>query len=446
MKRIVWPVGILLLTLTLAGSPLAQQILGGVDSVALQLIPTTYDRPIDPSIFLIRPGEEIRVTFLNSSLPYLNLEVSPDGQIVHAVLGAIDVKGQTLVQVREKLTELLRSRYNVDVMIISVKAPRSVGISVTGAVNHPGFYRAYSSQRVSDIIALAGGISPHGSTRRIRFIGGPKPIEVDIDRALYLGDETGNPFLYAGYTVEVPARTREVIQVIGEVLHPRTIELMPNDDFSALLALAGGMTRRADTSRAHLLAGINGENRQLNSFKAGDIIRIPSRNDERTNTVLIIGEVTTPGRFVFQPEMTIGKLLEMAGGGTEKANLSRVTIFRLAETDEGIDDLGDRYPIEAGAADLTNTPVKPLDSIFVPRMVGWVRVTGAVRSPGMLPYMAGKDASYYISAAGGYLPEADARNIKIFDRISHVRISVSVNARVQDGDEIVVESVDKGQP
>jgi protein involved in polysaccharide export with SLBB domain len=221
---------------------------------------------------------------------------------------------------------------------------------------------------------------------------------------------------------------------------------MPNDNFPTLLALAGGITRRADTSRASLLAGINGEKRQLNSFKAGDIIRIPTRNDERTNTVLIIGAVTTPGRYELQPDMTIGKLLEVSGGGTERANLSRITIFRLAETDEGVDDLGDRYPIVIASEDLPDTPVKPLDSVVVPRMVGWVRVTGAVRSPGMLPYMAGKDASYYISAAGGYLPEADARNIKIFDRISHVRISVSINGQVQDGDEVVVESITKGQP
>ncbi|MCM2272808.1 MAG: SLBB domain-containing protein [candidate division Zixibacteria bacterium] len=436
----------LCLALALESISHAQQMAGTADSAAVFSIPTAYDAPIDPELFLLRPGEELRVTFLNSSLPFLNLEVSPDGQIVHPVLGALDVKGATLTQAREKLTVLLRARFKVDDMIISVKAPRPVGVTVTGAVNRPGFYRAYSSQRVSDVIAFAGGVSSIGSTRRIRLSGGPKAIDVDLDRALHLGDGSADPFLYSGYVIEVPARSRDVVQVIGEVLNPRTIELLPNDDMSTLLALSGGITRRADTARIQLLAGINGKDRSPGQFVPGDIIRVPTRDDQRTNTVLVIGEVANPGRFAIQPGASISSVIETAGGSTDKANLSRVTVFRLAESDEDVDELGSRYPIHAAVADLSAIPLKPLDSVFVPRKVGWVRVTGAVRSPGLLPYQEGKDIGFYVSAAGGFAQDADSKNIGLVDRISRVTETVSVNARVQDGDEIVVQRTLESAP
>jgi len=78
------------------------------------------------------------------------------------------------------------------------------------------------------------------------------------------------------------------------------------------------------------------------------------------------------------------------------------------------------------------------DSVFVPRLAGFVKVTGRVRNPGLIPYRPGSDAGYYVSAAGGFLADADRSNMKITDRVSRLTFEGSSDALVQDGDEVVV--------
>ncbi|MBK7140654.1 MAG: SLBB domain-containing protein [bacterium] len=439
MNRIIRLFGLFALVLISASAGIAQQSPSAADSLAMQLLPATFDRPINPDLYLIRPGEVIRVTFLQSSLSALQLEISSDGQIVHPSLGIIDLRGTTLAQAREKLVEPLRSRYNVKDMVLTVGEPRPISISITGAVRSPGFYRVYNSQRVSDALALAGGITSDGSTRNIVLSGGPKPLAVDLDRALYLGDDAANPSLYAGYHLDVPVKSAEAVQVLGEVLRPREIELRPDDDLSTLLDLAGGLTSSADSAAIRLLGQSDRNIWQPGMIKAKDIIQVPRRSASAAQGVSVLGEVKSPGRFSLQSPLTLSQALEMSGGPTEDANVGRITVFRIAETDQYTHASRERYPIIAANEDFLNIQLKPMDSVFVPRKLGWVRVSGPVKAPGLFPYVEGKDAEYYIFTAGGMLPTADPEKVGLVNRISHVRRLVSVNTRVLDGDEVVAQ-------
>lgn len=436
LNRSVRLAGLTLLLLIVAQPGNAQIGSSAADSLFMQVLPATYDRPIDPNLYLIRPGEIIRVTFLQSSLGALQLEVTSDGQIVHPTLGVIDLRGTTLTQAREKLAGPLRAKYNAKEMVMTVGDPRPIGISISGAVRNPGFYRVYSSQRVSDVIDLAGGILPEGSTRRIVLSGGPNSIPIDLDRALFLGDESANPYLYAGYHLNIPVRSTDAVQVLGEVVRPREIELRPEDDLNTLLRLAGGLTANADSVGIRQLGQSEQNAWQSGSIKAKDIIFVPSRIKDETLGITVLGEVNRPGHFSMQSDLTLSKALELAGGYGPNANTGRVTIFRIAETDEYSHSPRERYPIIAANEDFLTTLLKPMDSIFVPRKLGWVRVGGQVRAPGIFPYVEGKDVDYYIFTAGGFLPTADMERVSLVNRVSKIRRSVAVKTRVLDGDEI----------
>ncbi|RME26968.1 MAG: hypothetical protein D6800_05690, partial [Candidatus Zixiibacteriota bacterium] len=130
------------------------------------LVPT-YSRPINASRYLIRPGEHITVTFLQSELEPLLLVVNPEGKIVDRRLGELTVAGKTLQKARDQLTAHLSDLFNVPGFVVSVGSPYKVTIPITGEVAEPGQYSAFTSQRVSDIIALAGGLSPRASRRHI---------------------------------------------------------------------------------------------------------------------------------------------------------------------------------------------------------------------------------------------------------------------------------------
>ena len=76
---------------------------------------------------------------------------------------------------------------------------------------------------------------------------------MDLDRAKYLGDKNADPFIYAGKTIIVPNKSRDMVQVVGEVNSPREIELVATDNLSVLLAMAGGTRGHADTAGIEIL-------------------------------------------------------------------------------------------------------------------------------------------------------------------------------------------------
>ncbi len=414
------------------------------ENVGIGLINTYryFDHPIDENIYLIRPGDQLVVTFIKANLAPLRLTVNPEGKIIDGTLGIFDLSNKTLYEAKQILEEALRELYNVDEVAISVTEPLKVGIPVSGAARSPGLYTAYTSQRVSEIIDSAGGVLPTGSRREIIFSGGPQEIKVDLDRADYLGDNAANPYLYAGFKVYVPSKSKEVVQVVGEVNLPREVELLPGDDVKLLVALAGGARHSADTASVQIFGKIvRGDNRER-KIEAGDIIWMPAESGaSELRDLTVFGAVGKPGKYDYQEGLTLDQLIHEAGGFVANANSDRTTVFRRAEVDEWgrVSDL--RYPIAnvvTGNGQLQSVPIRPDDSVFVPVKVGYVKVGGEVRYPGLFPFHEGSSAMSYITAAGGFLPTADRALINLYNRVSKVTSSHSPEVQVLDGDEVIV--------
>lgn len=425
-----------------AGGQSGAQLPPGADSLGLSWAQgyRFFDEPIDPAIYLIRPGEELQVTFIKTKLDAIKLSVDPEGRIVHQTLGVIDLSGKTLLEAQQLLGEALRKLYSVDQMTISVLEPRRVAISVSGAVANPGLYQGYTSQRVSELIEQAGGVEPHGSTRHIVFSGGPGEIRVDLDRAAYLGDNTANPCLYAGYRVSVPGKSRQRINVAGEVNRPRELELVSDDDLAAIIGLAGGARSGADLAGIRVLGRETpGKEGQLR-FEAGDIVFVPSADTDASRIRLtVFGAVADPGRYEFREGATVRDLVELAGGFAAGASLGMVTVFRRVRADEWGRATDHRYPVSSpkgGEDKMLAMALQPSDSVYVPFSLGYVKVSGEVRNPGRFPFVEDKDAAYYINAAGGYLPAADRDHVDLYNRIAGTTSSFSPGVLVHDGDEL----------
>ncbi len=428
----------------LTGVPSAAQVPANADSLETSWAEMYrfFDEPIDPEIYLVRPGEQLKVTFVGAKLGPLTLDIDPQGRIVHQTLGVFDLANRTLAEAQTLLKEALANHYKAERIEISVSEPRRVAVRVSGAVNQPGTYKGFTSHRVSEIIELAGGILSHGTTRRIEFSGGPKPLIVDLDRATYLGDNSANPCLYAGHSIHVPSKTADRVQVVGEVNRPREIELVPGDDFITLVALAGGARSSADLTSILITNRPGRVDTESYSLHDGDIILIPSRavssDDER---LLIFGAVGLPGTYPYESDATLGHLIEQAGGVDDDAGRGLVTLFRRAHSDEWGRTSELRYPITsavgAGGSVLSMT-LLPGDSIYVPFKVGYVKVSGEVLNPGRYPFIESKDAMFYIMTAGGFLPKADKTKVSIYNRIARTTAEFSTGVLVHDGDELIV--------
>ncbi len=401
-----------------------------------------FDQPINPDIYLMRPGDELVVSFIKAKLLPLTLVVDPEGKVIDATLGVFDFSHKTLSEAKETLRKPLRELYNVDEIVISVTGPSKVSIAVSGAVQSPGLYTSYTSQRVSEIIDSAGGVLAAGSRRWIVFSGGPQDIIVDLDRADYLGDNTANPCLYAGNSVYVPSKSDELVQVVGEVNNPREIELLLGDDLKLLLALAGGVRSHADIGAIQIIgSSIQGPTQEKN-IEADDIIFVPAKTGgNESGRVIAFGAVNKPGKYEYQEGMTLEQLIRQAGGFAPHANSGRTTVFRRAEVDEWGRTTNIRYPISSVVKSNTIFEamfLRPADSIFVPVKVGYVKVSGEVRNPGLFPFLEGGTAMSYVNAAGGFLPTAEKNRINIYNRVSRITSSLSPEVLVLDGDEVIV--------
>lgn len=407
-----------------------------------QDMPVQFDQPVRAEQYIIRPGDELTVTFLKANIEPLKLVVDPEGRIIHNQLGLYNLSHRTLSQAREELTGALKNLFKVEDIIISISNPLAVRFSVIGAVAFPGTYDGFNSQRVSDAIKLAGGILSEGSTRGVIFSGGPKELVVDLDLAAYSGNVESNPCLYAGYSIQVPPKSKSRVEIIGEVNYPREIELLPNDDLERLILLAGGLRNWADANNIEIIRNGNLLDARTEKIQAGDIIKANALADiadyERLS---IFGAVTKPGKFTVKGYATLDTLVLRAGGFADRAVKQRTTVFRFNPVDAFGRISMQRFPIQnvfSTGMSRNEFKLEPGDSVFVPFAVGYVEVAGLVKYPGSFPYQTDKSAEYYINLAGGYLPEADRTRIQIYDLISQTTSELSPKVNVYDGSKIIV--------
>jgi protein involved in polysaccharide export with SLBB domain len=411
------------------------------DSLGLDDQYRYYDRPVNPDDYLIRPGEVLVVTFLNTKLAGLRLTVNPEGRLVDRGLGVFDLGGQSLSQAREILRGALSRQFQADDIDISVDKPYKITVAVTGAVRNPGLYQVYTSQYVSEALALAGGALPEASSRRISIEGPLGSFPVDLDRATIMGDNSMNPAVYVGERIEVPFRSDSTVSVLGQVLQPRQVELLPGDSLDLLLALAGGLTADADRANVKVLGAESVSS--ASPVAPGAVILVPPLKDSwRLTRVQIFGAVKAPGRYRIDANPTLGDLLASAGGAVAHANLRRLAVFRLPRADELGVRTFQRYPLMAARGEELDRSfaLEASDSVFVPSSLGLVYVEGAVVSPGPVPFVAGQKALDYVMTCGGFSEEADRSAIIVSDRVTGTSNLSPLDVRVLDGDRLVVRN------
>jgi protein involved in polysaccharide export with SLBB domain len=59
-------------------------------------------------------------------------------------------------------------------------------VKVTGAVKNPGLYPADATMKLGDVVALAGGATPEGDSRKVRLSrsGDAHMVELNLDQRL----------------------------------------------------------------------------------------------------------------------------------------------------------------------------------------------------------------------------------------------------------------------
>jgi polysaccharide export outer membrane protein len=109
---------------------------------------------------LIGPLDVIEVEVFGVPELSKELQVDLSGQIAMPLIGQVDARGKTPVELSQQIASLLRGRYvrNPDVTI-NVKASVSQVVTVDGQVTQPGLYPVTNQTTLMRAIASAKGLS-----------------------------------------------------------------------------------------------------------------------------------------------------------------------------------------------------------------------------------------------------------------------------------------------
>ena len=250
----------------------------------------------------------------------------------------------------------------------------------------------------------------------------------------YLADRLAEGYVRSPKVTVLLVRYRN-FYVHGEVKTPGGYPYEAGLTVQKAISLAGGFTEKAETRKI-------AATRVLDD-RAGTVIlgmEAPILPDDilavgLMQKIFVSGEVRTPGRYPYEPGLTVQKALSMAGGLTERADPSGFKLTRFKEA--GVET-------EAGTLE---TLVLPDDILTVegPSQRQKFYISGEVRTPGQHFYQAGLTIQKALTMAGGFTDKADKAEVKVtrFKGNTVETMLLEADAVVMPDDLIVVVQAKK---
>jgi len=305
------------------------------------------------------------------------------------------------------------------------------------------------------------------------------------------GDLHANPYLADGDVIVVSTVKKDIgqVSILGAVKSPAAFEFLKGDKIRDLLEMAHGFTVDADSENIILVRFVENSSRarqvrnEIDWSKPEQVDKVLDINlqpDDRIfvrsmpkfhkqRTVEIKGEVLYPGKYaLLENASSLTGIIKLAGGFTKEAALHSAYVVRRSYEDRKDPDF-ERLELMAvqemerkekvyfrerarEIKGLVSTDFEALfekgeeqydvkladqDLIVVPAKEYAVNVVGHVKNPGLVPYVPGKNAKYYIERAGGYNVGAWKKRVRVKKAGSGEMLSTK-GAVVEMGDMVFV--------
>lgn len=194
-------------------------------------------------------GDLIRISVFDHEELAGDLRVSQSGNITFPLIGQVAVADLSTGEVEQMLSERLTSggfirRAQVSVLVIEYESRK---VAVMGQVSKPGQYSLTASNRVLDVLALAGGLATEDAAEQATLLrkDGSKAV-IDL-RALFDGDISQNVEVGGGDIFNVPRAPQ--FYIYGEVNKPGVYRLERGMTVSRAISTGGGLTVRGTERR-----------------------------------------------------------------------------------------------------------------------------------------------------------------------------------------------------
>ncbi|MGH2396344.1 MAG: SLBB domain-containing protein [bacterium] len=247
-----------------------------------------------------RPGEyQLRPT-----AGILEILASAGGPTTRADLAKVVVIRGRTEAMKLNILEAFATSRNLDVKLLAgdvLFIPETDNrIVVLGQVNRPGAYQMLEGQRVSDLIAAAGGLTTRAAPERGFIVRGTEQIPVDL-KSVLAGNIEANVSLRPGDMMVVP-ESQNRIAVLGSVNNPGTFALTDGMKLVEAVAQAGGPTQRGAMNQVVVVRLEGGQPKRI----VANLEQALSGQDASQNLVLQTGDIV----FVPEKGFTIGQIFQ----------------------------------------------------------------------------------------------------------------------------------------
>jgi polysaccharide export outer membrane protein len=189
-------------------------------------------------------GDSVRVTVFQNPDLTTEARLSDRGVLHMPLIGEVNVNGLSPTQAANRIAERFKSGkfiLNPQVTVATTQV-RSRQVAVLGQVNRPGKYALEDSgNRVTDVLAIAGGISPTGADA-VTLTRAKDQKKLDINLAEVVRNPKANIEVQNGDTLFV--QRAPTFYIHGEVQRAGSYRLEPNMTVMHALSTGGGITLR----------------------------------------------------------------------------------------------------------------------------------------------------------------------------------------------------------
>ncbi|MFM9913826.1 MAG: SLBB domain-containing protein [Methylophilaceae bacterium] len=285
--------------------------------------------------YVLGAGDMVRVTVYGSPDLTTETRISAAGTLTFPLLGDVSVGGLSTAIAEKKIATNLEEggfvkQPQVNLVVLQFQ---SQTVSVLGEVNRPGRYPLDRPSTLTDVLAMASGVTSNGSeivTVTSLRDGKPEKHEYDLREWFDRGQASQNPSVRGDDIIFVTARE---VSVLGQVGRPGKYSVMSGvRNVGDFLSMAGGIAPTgADTIVISIVREGKMDKREIDvdqlfrsgdtaaniELRGGDMIYVP-----RAPLFYIYGEVQRPGSFRLERNMTVAQALSVGGGlslrGTER--------------------------------------------------------------------------------------------------------------------------------
>lgn len=150
---------------------------------------------------ILNPGDGVRIIFYN-----INDNISgdyfiqQDGLLQLPFVGNIDTRNRDFKFIKTQIVTKYDSLYKNPELTVQPL----LRINILGEVRNPGYYYVTDVEKISGILALAGGVTGSAASKEIYILRGEEEIELDVSELTAKGNTAADFGLRSGDRIFVP--------------------------------------------------------------------------------------------------------------------------------------------------------------------------------------------------------------------------------------------------